>query len=68
MEMIKRRFSTPQTHQERSIAHEPEPPSIEVFRWEDLRKQLRQGASASSDDYTIPTVLRYGRGKDEEER
>ncbi|HRV24217.1 MAG TPA: cell division protein FtsZ [Sphaerochaeta sp.] len=68
MEMIKRRFSTPQTHQEREHAHEPEPPSIEVFRWEDLRKQLRQGASASSDDYTIPTVLRYGRGKDEEER
>ncbi|NLZ77013.1 MAG: cell division protein FtsZ [Spirochaetales bacterium] len=67
MEMIKRRFSTPQTQQERE--HEPsEPPSIEVDRWEDLQRKLGRGTSANSGDYTIPTVLRYSRGQDEEKR
>ena len=68
MEMIKRRFSTPQTQQEREHAHETEQPSIEVNRWQDLQKQLGRGTSANSGDYTIPTVLRYSRGQDEEGR
>lgn len=68
MEMIKRRFSTPQTAEEQVHTPEVEQPSIEVNRWQDLQKQLGRGVSANSGDYTIPTVLRYGRGQDEEEQ
>ncbi|MFA5698264.1 MAG: cell division protein FtsZ [Sphaerochaeta sp.] len=68
LEMIKRRFSTPQVSEESEHKGEVEQPSIEVNRWQDLQKQLGRGPSTNSGDYTIPTVLRYARGQSEEEQ
>jgi cell division protein FtsZ len=60
------RESQPVQEEKKAAPQPQEAEAITVNRWQDLQQQL--GKRAPSNDYSVPAVLRYQRGEDDENK